>query len=77
MHLAAVIFLLGGRRDEGLARESPCGERPECFRLRALAPVQVVISPSHPLALTGRSGTTDGEADAAHDCAVTSAWLLH
>ncbi len=40
MHLAAVIFLLGGRRDEGLARESPCGERPECFRLRALAPRQ-------------------------------------
>ena len=28
MHLAAVIFLLGGRRDEGLARESPAANVP-------------------------------------------------
>ena len=71
-----MIFFVGPAR-QGSRLGSPAANVPKRFRLRALAPVQVVISPSHPLALTGRSGTTDGEADAALDCAVTSAWLLH
>jgi hypothetical protein len=46
MHLARVIFFLGGRRDEGSRPGSPAANIPECFRLGAAGSLQIVPTPA-------------------------------
>jgi hypothetical protein len=46
MHLARVIFFLGGRRDEGSRPGSPAANIPECFRLGAAGSLQIVPTPT-------------------------------